>query len=180
MQPFGTHPVASCDLPCSLLEPTPSLRADPFRNPPRRSAPTLPKREGEREVDRVFIAETKSYFKRALSNRASSTNLCPLTLPFREGRSLLRGGFLTYCGVDSRTCSRMGSYPPRWVPMPPVVGKPSVRTARRKTALPRAANRQGARLAGPVGHSRSPPVTAGHRESSPAAYSGSRRSLVPG
>ena len=54
---------------------------DKERNPPRRSAPTLPKQEGGREVDREFDLLDESFFSR----RPNCTTAFPLTLPFREG-----------------------------------------------------------------------------------------------
>ena len=71
-----------------LLEPTPQQAA------------TLPKREGGREGDRVLTEPIERLFQMAISRRRNSTNLFPLTLPFREGRDavpgwvlILRGGF---------------------------------------------------------------------------------------
>ena len=49
---------------------------------------TLPKREDLQEVDKVSV-----FLIKAMSRRQSLTSPFPLTLPFREGRNLLRGGF---------------------------------------------------------------------------------------
>ena len=49
---------------------------------------TLPKREDLQEVDKVSV-----FLIKAMSRRQSLTSPFPLTLPFRDGRNLLWGGF---------------------------------------------------------------------------------------
>ena len=44
-------------------------------------------------MDRVFNGFSMGLFQKALFRRQNLANLFPLTLLFREGRSLLRGGF---------------------------------------------------------------------------------------
>ena len=45
-------------------------------------------------MDRVFDGLGEKLYQMPISRRQNSTDIFPLTLPFREGRSLLRGGFL--------------------------------------------------------------------------------------
>ena len=46
---------------------------------------------GQRLVKRIGRS-----FQKAASRKVNLTNLFPLTLPSREGRNLLRGGFFSY------------------------------------------------------------------------------------